>query len=66
MGMQEHYGARVVLRKPRLKRALRGGEFWTDDYYVATAGERGDWNGVERHVKNQGKPKDELRQLRDL
>ncbi|MEK7835063.1 MAG: IS200/IS605 family transposase [Pseudomonadota bacterium] len=51
-------------RKPELKRALWGGEFWTDGYYVATVGERGDWNVVERYVKSQGKPKDELRQLK--
>lgn len=51
-------------RNPELKRALWGGEFWTDGYYVATVGERGDWSVVERYVKNQGKPKDELRQLK--
>jgi len=46
-----------------LKRDLWGGEFWTDDYYVATVGERADWDVVERYVKNQGKLKEELRQL---
>jgi putative transposase len=51
-------------RKPELTRALWGGEFWTDGHYVATVGERGDWSVVERYVKNQGKPKDELRQLK--
>ena len=50
-------------RKPDLKRDLWGGEFWTDGYYVATVGERADWGVVERYVKNQGKPKEELRQL---
>ena len=50
-------------RKPDLKRDLWGGEFWTDGYYVATVGERADWSVVERYVKNQGKPKEELRQL---
>jgi len=50
-------------RKPDLKRDLWGGEFWTDSYYVATVGERADWGVVERYVKNQGKPKEELRQL---
>ena len=50
-------------RKPDLKRDLWGGEFWTDGYYVATVGERADWGEVERYVKNQGKPKEELRQL---
>jgi putative transposase len=50
-------------KKPDLKRGLWGGEFWTDGYYVATVGERADWGIVERYVKNQGKPKEELRQL---
>ncbi|MDP1558205.1 MAG: hypothetical protein Q8K59_10785 [Nitrosomonas sp.] len=31
--------------------------------YVATVGERTDWGVVARYVKNQGKPKEELRQL---
>ncbi|MER0170205.1 MAG: hypothetical protein DU489_06265 [Nitrosomonas sp.] len=46
-----------------MKRDLWGGEFWTDSYYVATVGERADWGVVERYIKNQGKPKEELRQL---
>jgi len=50
-------------RKPELKRALWGGEFWKDDYCVATVGESGDWSVFGRNVKNQGKPKDELHQL---
>ena len=33
-------------------------------YYVATVGERADWGVVERYVKNQGKPKEELHQLK--
>ena len=57
--------ARELFRgKPELKRALWGGEFWGDGYYVATVGERGDWSVVERYVKNQGNPKDDLRQLK--
>ncbi|MDP3089554.1 MAG: IS200/IS605 family transposase [Nitrospira sp.] len=51
-------------RKPGLKRALWGGEFWSDGCYVATVGERGDWSVVERYVKNQGNPKDDLRQFK--
>ena len=51
-------------RKPGLKRELWGGEFWSDGYYVATVGERGDWSVVERYVKNQGSPKDDLRQFK--
>ena len=53
----------IFRRKPELKRELWGGEFWTDGYYVATVGERGDWKLVEEYVKSQGKPKEELRKL---
>ena len=54
----------IFRRKPSVKRALWGGEFWTDGYYVATVGEGGSWEVIERYVRNQGKPKDELRQLK--
>jgi len=57
--------AREIFRvKPSVKRSLWGGEFWTDGYYVATVGERGEWSVVERYVRNQGKPREELRQLK--
>lgn len=57
--------AREIFRsKPSVKRSLWGGRFWTDGYYVATVGERGEWSVVERYVKNQGKPREELRQLK--
>ncbi len=42
-------------RKPELKKELWGGEFWTDGYYVATVGERGNWSVVEKYVRQQGK-----------
>ena len=51
-------------RKPELKRALWGGEFWSDGCYVATVDERGDLSVVERYVRNQGNPKDDLRQFK--
>jgi putative transposase len=54
----------VFRRKPGVKRVLWGGEFWTDGYYVATVGEGGSWEVIERYVRNQGKPKEELRQLK--
>ena len=55
--------AREVFLK-KVKRELWGGEFWTNGYYVTTVGERGNWQVVENYVKNQGKPKEELRQLK--
>ncbi len=53
----------IFRRKPSVKQALWGGEFWTDGYYLAPVGEGGGWHVVERYVRNQGKPREELRQL---
>ncbi len=50
-------------RYPELRKELWGGEFWSDGYYAATVGERGNWNIVARYVKNQGKDPKEV-QLR--
>ena len=50
---------------PELKKELWGGEFWSDGYYLATVGTRGDWSVVERYVKNQGKKPEDV-QLRML
>ena len=57
-------GREIFRRKPAVKKDLWGGEFWSDGYYAGTVGERGDWSSVERYIVSQGKPKDELRQLK--
>ena len=54
---------KIFRRKPSVKKALWGGEFWTDGYYVATVGERANWDTVEKYVQKQGKPKSEVKQL---
>ena len=54
----------IFRRKPAVKRVLWGGECWTDGYDVATVGERGNWQTVERYVQRQGQPREALRQLR--
>ena len=54
----------VFRRKPTIKKELWGGEFWTDGYYVATVGERANWRTVERYIERQGKPREDLRQLK--
>ena len=54
----------VFRRKPKVKRELWGGEFWSDGYYVGTVGERGNWEVVERYVQRQGQPKEDLYQMR--
>jgi putative transposase len=48
---------------PELRRELWGGEFWSDGYYLATIGTRGDWSVVEKYVRNQGKKPEDI-QLR--
>lgn len=50
---------------PELKEELWGGEFWSDGYYAATIGERGNRETVERYIKNQGKKPEDV-QLRML
>ena len=54
----------IFHRKPSVKKALWGGEFWTDGYYVATVGERANWDTVEKYVKKQGKAKSDVKQLK--
>jgi putative transposase len=54
----------IFRRKPAVKRELWGGELWTDGYYVATGGERANWQTGERDVQRQGQPRADLRQLR--
>ena len=53
----------IVRKKPAVKRELWGGEFWTDGYYVATVGERGNWETEEKYVHGHSYPKAALRQL---
>ena len=56
--------ARELFRAfPKLKRDLWGGEFWSDGYFLATVSTGGNWNVVERYVKNQGKKPEDV-QLR--
>ncbi len=53
----------IFRRKPSVRKAPWGGVFWTDGYYVATVGERANWDSVERYVQKQGKPKSDVKQL---
>ena len=54
----------IFRRKPSVRKELWGGEFWTDGYYVATVGERANWDTVAKYVVKQGKPRTDLRQLK--
>jgi len=58
--------ARELFKKfPKLKKELWGGEFWSDGYYLATVGERGNWSVVEKYIRSQGKKPEDV-QLRML
>src|ERR1017187_9820608 len=48
---------------PSIKKELRGGEFWTDGYYIGTISGKGSKAVIERYIRNQGREKD-LPQLR--
>ena len=57
--------AREIFRRyPQIRKELWGGEFWSDGYYVATVGDRGNWSQVEKYIQKQGKPKEDLKQIR--
>ena len=47
-------------RHPELRKELWGGEFWTDGYYAATVGERGNWDIVKKYIANQGKKPEDV------
>lgn len=53
----------LFARFPKLRKELWGGEFWSDGFYLATVGERGNWKAVERYVANQGKTINQSKQL---
>jgi REP element-mobilizing transposase RayT len=47
--------AKEIFKKhPEVKEKLRGGEFWTDGYYVSTVGKYGDETVITNYVKSQG------------
>ena len=56
--------SKIFQRYPEIKKELWGGEFWSDVYYIATVGERGNWSKVEEYIQKQCIPKEDLRQLR--
>ena len=48
--------AREIFKKaPGVKRALWGGEFWSDGYYISTVGRHGTEKVIGDYVRNQGK-----------
>jgi len=50
--------AREIFRgAPGVKRALWGGEFWSDGYFISTVGKHGTEKIIGNYVKDQGKQK---------
>jgi putative transposase len=45
----------IFKHAPGVKRALWGGEFWSDGYYVNTVSRHGSEQVISSYVKNQGK-----------
>ena len=59
IGLLKHHTAKTIFKFiPSIKKELWGGEFWTDGYYVATVGGRGDKRTIENYIKNQGREQD--------
>lgn len=44
----------LFLKHPDLKRELWGGHLWSEGYFVATIGEGGNKDVIERYIANQG------------
>jgi len=53
----------LFMKFPELKKELWGGEFWSDGYYLATIGERGNLKHIEKYIRDQGQTPEEV-QLR--
>jgi REP element-mobilizing transposase RayT len=51
---------------PHVKKALWGGEFWSDGYFASTVGKHGDEDMIKRYVQNQGKEYSRLHEDRQL
>ena len=59
--------AREILRHcPRVKKQLRGGEFWSDGYFASTVGKHGDEETIAKYVKNQGNSYEKLYESKQL
>ena len=48
-------------RVPSVKEKLWGGEFWSDGFYICTAGRHGYEDQIRRYVASQGRTKEYVR-----
>ncbi len=53
----------IFVECPHVKKALWGGQFWSDGYFVATVGKNQNETVIKDYVKNQGKQESEYEQL---
>ena len=67
VGIFKSITARELFKRfPHLKKELWKGQLWSDGFYMATVGERGNWEVVKRYIQNQGKAMSEPAQLKLL
>lgn len=45
----------IFKHHPKVKKQLRGGEFWTKGFYVSTVGAHGYENTIQKYVQAQGR-----------
>ncbi len=58
--------ARKILEEhPEVKKALWGGKFWTEGYYVGTVGEHGTEKVIAEYVRKQGRKVEEYKNIYD-
>ena len=58
--------ARKILEaNPEVKKALWGGKFWTEGYYVGTVGEHGNEEVISEYIKNQGRKTDGYKKIHE-
>lgn len=46
---------RIFVEHPEVKKALWGGQFWSDGYFVSSVGKNTSEKTIKEYVKNQGK-----------
>jgi REP element-mobilizing transposase RayT len=58
--------ARIIIESnPEVKKALWGGNFWTDGYYVGTVGEHGNEEVIGEYIRNQGREMKGYKKIHD-
>lgn len=53
----------ILVECPQVRKALWGGQFWSDGYFVATVGKNQNETVIKEYVKNQGKQDAEYEQI---